>query len=181
MFLKADKELSHLYGCVNWNILLCLPFISKPVAPLRVRELKHDANGKGLPKETVAPLRVRELKLLIFEKRASRYKSHLYGCVNWNPLPSSPGKRASSRTFTGAWIETKSSLNGSLFFTVAPLRVRELKLRNRKEKKQKKSRTFTGAWIETYVLFQCLHPTQSRTFTGAWIETLIQSSNDTFL
>ena len=56
----------------------------------------------------------------------------------------------SSRTLTGAWIETPSPL-------LLPSR--------------EKSRTHTGAWIETKPQPRIRSQGVGRTLTGAWIET----------
>ena len=55
------------------------------------------------------------------------------------------------RTFTGAWIETRLSLQSLLRWLFAPSRVRGLKLdRERHLQLETRVRTFTGAWIETW-------------------------------
>ena len=77
----------------------------------------------------VAPSRERELKLV---SRPYVYNIHL------------------SRSFTGAWIETRRCLCPTACREVAPSRERELKpLYGCKKYFAKISRSFTGAWIET--------------------------------
>ena len=55
-----------------------------------------------------------------------------------------------SRTLTGAWIETFANGRRTTRMTVAPSRVRGLKLSQLMTDMVKSSRTLTGAWIETY-------------------------------
>ena len=55
----------------------------------------------------------------------------------------------SSRSLTGAWIETLTSLAGVPVGLVAPSRERELKLPSRRNCLKKACRSLTGAWIET--------------------------------
>ena len=54
-----------------------------------------------------------------------------------------------SRTLTGAWIETCTSILLFLFWLVAPSRVRGLKLHGDRTMCSYSGRTLTGAWIET--------------------------------
>ena len=99
----------------------------------------------------------------------------------------------SSRTFTGAWIETKNDERRNWRYYVAPSRVRELKRQivpmglkqslshlhgcvnwngyTERNIEYKTRRTFTGAWIETHTNFISFALSTGRTFTGAWIET----------
>ena len=81
-------------------------------------------------------------------------------------------KEKGCRTFAGAWIETAISRAHQGRSTVAPLRVRGLKLvflRHHPEPRRR--RTFAGAWIETQYNEHRPVPVRSRTFAGAWIET----------
>ena len=106
-----------------------------------------------------------------------------------------------SRTFTGAWIETRVVSDGYSSGGVAPSRVRGLKLlsiasiylvvgvapsrvRGLKHYELQHiaasaaGRTFTGAWIETGQSLTGRTITTRRTFTGAWIETGVNYRND---
>ena len=60
------------------------------------------------------------------------------------------------RPFTGAWIETRSSLH---------------------DKRSQKRRPFTGAWIETWINPRHRTNGLGRPFTGAWIETIWSRHN----
>ena len=53
------------------------------------------------------------------------------------------------RTFTGAWIETRTLLLFLSIVPFAPSRVRGLKHRYTAYRRPYLVRTFTGAWIET--------------------------------
>ena len=77
--------------------------------------------------------------------------SHPHGCVIWN----------------------KSHIYPRRWWTVAPSRVRELKLSVENKKGPDLSRTLTGAWIETSDINREITK-ESRTLTGAWIETFMQ-------
>ena len=79
--------------------------------------------------------------------------------------------RSNRRTFTGAWIETDLDIVIELPVSVAPLRVRGLKLNKMQQSSLFSSRTFTGAWIETSKFYILYTEYECRTFTGAWIET----------
>ena len=81
-------------------------------------------------------------------------------------------KYASSRTLTGAWIETSADSNHPGHAEVAPSRVRGLKpCVSSRPIMSYTCRTLTGAWIETAMRAKRPQPAGSRTLTGAWIET----------
>ena len=170
------KVLSHLHGCVNWNEeRIPKRRTENRVAPSRVRELKLRKEKKYCLNGYVAPSRVRELKPGGEAATETALKSHLHGCVNWNP-------------------KQRDSL---IFLFVAPSRVRELKqvviclnlcsvgshlhgCVNWNQKlglpmPAKWRRTFTGAWIETYCIDRFRQKRRRRTFTGAWIETYLST------
>ena len=101
--------------------------------------------------------------------------------------------KASSRAFTGAWIETllgdyhhntdgvapsrarglkQSERNQPIIeLSVAPSRARGLKLQRSFRQSICCCRAFTGAWIETRSAIVADSNSDRRAFTGAWIET----------
>ena|GEM_PF-6019705 len=76
-----------------------------------------------------------------------------------------------SRSFTGAWIETEALGNAQTANIVAPSRERGLKRWYVWKQSNNAGRSFTGAWIETIKLGQEGNNVVGRSFTGAWIET----------
>ena len=102
---KVLCHLSHLYGCVNWNINETWPSFSLLPSHLYGCVNWNNTTQCLHPCRYVAPLRVRELKLTILSLSKTKTASHLYGCVNWNSYQQEP----------------------PFDLVVAPLRVRELK------------------------------------------------------
>mgnify|MGYP003498733659 CR=1 FL=1 len=98
---------------------------------------------------------MRELKHNQNQKITFFFLSHLYGCVNWNSVRLLGIHSSKSRTFTGAWIETRYTNSQYHTLYVAPLRVRELKLILTRQSFWFFRRTFTGAWIETDIIKVC--------------------------
>ena len=62
-------------------------------------------------------------------------------------------KMLKRRTLTGAWIETGDISIMLYDESVAPSRVRGLKLQPNARTRRKSGRTLTGAWIETYLCY----------------------------
>ena len=121
------RKLSHLHRCVNWNPVQTVlrywsncrtftgawieTFAKRQSLTMRESHLHRCVNWNafaavGSLPGRVAPSQVRELKLCFSPSSSSPSASHLHRCVNWNVSDRVFRSNDSSRTFTGAWIET---------------------------------------------------------------------------
>ena len=149
--VTSNSILSHLYGCVNWNLcqyLLSLKVESHLYGCVNWNQLIGEQGAEQLESHLYGCVNwnssINHVAIVLLA-------SHLYGCVNWNCYVRVYLSNCTSRTFTGAWIETNEQ------FEI---------------EKKIPCRTFTGAWIETHWKALLFSQYFSRTFTGAWIETV---------
>ena len=164
-----------LYGCVNWNTILCFACCWRYVAPFTGAWIETGYQGQIPSYQRSHPLRVRELKRRDFGGWIVEWMSHPLRVRELKPpcsaaerwaMPSHPLRVRELKLdypligdylrtvapFTGAWIETVRSLLKVHSSGVAP---------------------FTGAWIETENPFSHNSRIRVAPFTGAWIETAL--------